>query len=448
MVKCKFISDDIKCKTTAIFGIERHRPLSCKKHKLENYKDVCNQMCEKCHVKQSSYGLVKKIARWCKLCKEPDAFDVKHKMCETDDCLTRPTFGIKTAIRCSLHRQKDDTPFWYKYCEVKNCKLIPSFSENIDGMAKRCSKHKLENWVDTSHKSALCKFENCNTQSTFGEENSIRTYCAKHKLHNHIDLTHLKCIFKDCNTQSTFGERNGKRLYCTLHKNIEHISLKHMIHGDLYSSLFNTFCSVKGKDKKHNRNFDLCMDFLYLLYDKQNRKCYYCDNTLNIENRNTKNFDQISIDRKNSKIGHVKGNCVLSCLFCNMSKSDRPIEEYKMFLKFIKNPTQKHEKEDENHTWIPSVLSRIKTKNKETDITKKWIEVQYNKQNEKCFYTGIKMIKTTENRYLFKPSMERIDCSKPYTQTNCVLVCIGANLGRNDLPMNDYLDYIKKISNI
>ena len=55
------------------------------------------------------------------------------------------------------------------------------------------------------------------------------------------------------------------------------------------------------------------------------------------------------------------------------------------------------------------------------------------------------MIPTKELRFIFKPSMERLDCSKPYTIDNCVLVCLGTNLGRNDLPLESYLNYLEKL---
>jgi CRISPR/Cas system Type II protein with McrA/HNH and RuvC-like nuclease domain len=188
------------------------------------------------------------------------------------------------------------------------------------------------------------------------------------------------------------------------------------------------------------------MDFLHYLHKKQNRKCYYCANVLNLENNNNKTLDQISIDRKNSNIGHVMGNCVLTCLFCNSTKTDRSIEEYKLFLEFIRHPDKIHEHIIVPHkTWITPIFSNLKTKHPETDITREWIQEQFDRQNGRCFYTGIKMIITKENRYLFKPSMERIDCSKPYTRDNCVLVCLGSNLGRNDIELSEYLKFIESL---
>lgn len=445
MVQCTFIDDTtkVKCTTKATYGLIKNRPLNCKKHKLENYTDVANKMCEKCNVKQCTYGFEKKNAKWCFTCKEDGSVDVKHVMCEFKDCLTRPTFGVDKARRCVLHKKDEDKPFWYKSCEIKNCKLVPSFAENENGAAIRCSKHKLEKWVDISHKSARCKFDGCTLQATFGV--TVIEFCSKHKSEKDKDLKHPTCIFENCNIQATFGEKDGKRLYCTLHKNDDNISLNNMVHGDLYSIFYNVLYSVKHKDKRSNRNFDLTIEYIFYLYDKQKQACYYCNTKLNALITNKKTFDQVSIDRKKTKIGHIKGNCVLSCLFCNLSKSDSSISDYKLFLESIKNPELSIDCLEEPTNWISPLMYRINNKNKDSDITKEWIKQQFEKQNGRCSYTNIKMINSNKKRHLFQPSMERMDCSKSYTIDNCVLVCLGSNLGRNDVPLDEYKKYVEHL---
>jgi hypothetical protein len=442
-VLCKFDG----CKTYAIYGSEKNKPLHCKSHKNDNEKDVLNKMCEKCLVKQATYGMQKKKPLWCKNCMEDGSFDVKHKMCEIEACTTRPTFGSTRAVRCLKHKKDGDVPFGYKYCEVKNCKLIPSFASNINEVAARCSKHKFDSWVDVSHNSALCKFEGCNKQSTFGKVGGPVEYCSEHKLEGYIDIKHNKCCYENCEIQATFGEKGGNRMYCSIHKDNKHISVKlSNKNSDIHNAFLLRLSSVRGKDRKRKRNFDLTMDFLFFLHNKQNAKCFYCKCNLNLENNNQKELDQISIDRKNSSIGHIMGNSVLTCLFCNSTKTDRSVEEYKLFLKFVREPETIYEHIIVPHkTWITPIFNNLKTKHPESDITRDWIQQQFDKQDGKCFYTGIKMIITKENRYLFKPSMERIDCSKPYNRENCVLVCLGTNLGRNDIELSEYLKFIETL---
>ena len=442
----KKCSED-ECNTYATYGTEKNKPIHCNKHKTNDERDVLNKQCEKCEKKQATYGIEKKKAKWCKTCKPEDAFDVKHKMCENEECNTRPTFGSIKSVRCLLHKLKDDKPFGYKYCEVKNCKLVPSFSDNIDNIALRCSKHKLTNWMDVSHLSTLCKFKDCKLQCTYGLHNEKPEYCSKHKSVKMIDLKHERCLFDNCNIQASFGELNGKRLYCTKHKEDDHISLKNMIHGNLYQSLYNVFCSVKSKDKLKNKTFDLTLDFLFNLYENQNKQCFYCNNILNVKSCNKKQLDQVSIDRKDSSLTHIKQNCVITCLFCNLSKTDSSYDLFKLYLKFIQNPKTKYQFdiEDKNFDWVTPIMYRIKSSNKQTDITKTWLKEQFLEQKGVCKYTKVPMIITEEKRHLFKPSVERINCELEYTTDNCVLVCLATNYGRSDIPLEDYLNYIIRV---
>lgn len=48
--------------------------------------------------------------------------------------------------------------------------------------------------------------------------------------------------------------------------------------------------------------------------------CHYCGCELN--------YDNLSIDRKNSDLPHTKENCVACCKTCNNCKQDTPYDEY------------------------------------------------------------------------------------------------------------------------
>jgi hypothetical protein len=62
-------------------------------------------------------------------------------------------------------------------------------------------------------------------------------------------------------------------------------------------------------------------------------------------------------------------------------------------------------------------------------ITKAFIEELYNKQDGKCYYTGLKMkIQSELNKDLMIMSLDRIDSSKGYVEDNVVLCCWGINL--------------------
>jgi hypothetical protein len=78
--------------------------------------------------------------------------------------------------------------------------------------------------------------------------------------------------------------------------------------------------SSKLADKKNNRydltNFiDKC--FVKNLIEDSDDKCYYCNCELQYINY-TGNL--ATIERIDNKLGHIKGNCVIACRTCNLSR--------------------------------------------------------------------------------------------------------------------------------
>jgi hypothetical protein len=85
-------------------------------------------------------------------------------------------------------------------------------------------------------------------------------------------------------------------------------------------------CSSKSNDLKRNRPFNdedyINSEFLHELYNKQNGKCFYCQNfmTLTIDNNKDCNVitkNKLTIQRLDNEIAHIKKNIVFACFFCN-----------------------------------------------------------------------------------------------------------------------------------
>ena len=68
-----------------------------------------------------------------------------------------------------------------------------------------------------------------------------------------------------------------------------------------------------------NRFIDKC--FLKVLVEDF-RKCYYEDCEVNLQYTEYQN-DLATIERLNNSVGHIKSNCVLCCLKCNVSKKSK-----------------------------------------------------------------------------------------------------------------------------
>ena len=81
-------------------------------------------------------------------------------------------------------------------------------------------------------------------------------------------------------------------------------------------------------DTKSNRPYDRpdYIDELYLnyLWSEQGKRCHYCKCEMTLDfNATNRNPTQISIQRLNNDLPHIKTNCVLACFLCNVSHRER-----------------------------------------------------------------------------------------------------------------------------
>jgi len=97
--------------------------------------------------------------------------------------------------------------------------------------------------------------------------------------------------------------------------------------------------------------------------------------------------------------------------------------------------------------WYKVLLTRLKRRTKDTDINSDFILELWEKQNGLCYWFNIPMTITSKKKFPSKPSVDRLDNSKPYSKDNCVLCCYSANIGRNENNTEDWLDFINTIKN-
>lgn len=71
------------------------------------------------------------------------------------------------------------------------------------------------------------------------------------------------------------------------------------------------------------------------------------------------------------------------------------------------------------------------TRKLEFNLTMEEIDDIYEKQNGKCYWTGLEMNPNVISKFPSKPSLDRINRHKGYTKDNVVLCCLAINIGRN-----------------
>lgn len=332
-------------------------------------------------------------------------------------------------------------------CELKDLLNFCKNSQSKDGLNSLCRLCK--SIKDKEYRNKLDENKKLLMNLQRKEYSKIYRINNKDKIKNQqkiIYKTNKEDILKK--SKDYYINNRDKRLltnkeYNKTHKMERRINDKIRYRKDFLNSLIR---SCKYIERKKKIICTIIKDDLIEMYNNQYKKCYYCKITMNTD-IGDKICNQISIDRKDSNLGHTKDNCVLTCLFCNLAKNNTNIQHFKIFLDSIKKDNFNHQNIPHDNSWAQKIYNKISQRYKMTDITKQWIIEQYEKQNKKCFHSNINMIITTLPKYLFKPSIERLDCNKFYTKDNCVLVCLGINYGRLNTDLQLFLNHLHNIKN-
>ena len=82
--------------------------------------------------------------------------------------------------------------------------------------------------------------------------------------------------------------------------------------------------NYKLQDKKANRNFNVddyvTSDWIRTTRRAQNNKCYICKCALELCLDDGKVTSNVTVDRIDNNLAHIKTNCKLSCIKCNCSR--------------------------------------------------------------------------------------------------------------------------------
>ena len=109
---------------------------------------------------------------------------------------------------------------------------------------------------------------------------------------------------------------------------------------DIHNAIYNRW---KNNAKSRNYPFDLSIDYLQNLLEKQNFKCGYtkmnmlCPKTYNERKEMTSNPYLISLDRIDNKLGYIEGNVHFVCVWVNKAKGAYSHETFKGILNDFRN---------------------------------------------------------------------------------------------------------------
>ncbi|ARA72068.1 hypothetical protein BNJ_00240 [Kaumoebavirus] len=273
----------------------------------------------------------------------------------------------------------------------------------------------------------------------------------------------MEKICKSCN-----GDEDGKDAKCKAKYNSKEKNekKKKMLSTNVESYYSWLKSNLKQADKKYNlklikrgsnqppRMFNLTNDIIKECIEKYEGKCVYTGMTLKWSLDAPPN-ERGTLDRIDPALGHVEGNIQPTSITLNQMKNNLTDAEFRQLLTYIRNeevlpiiPM------DNAHEKIRSAINNMRKRNlkkfgTELTVTREDIWNLAEQQDFRCTVTGLPLSFTEEEMYsadpkdLFNASVDRIDNAKPYTLDNIHIVNYYANVGRNDMTLEDFLLYLE-----
>lgn len=149
-----------------------------------------------------------------------------------------------------------------------------------------------------------------------GQSGHNRTTCLRKKKKCSC-CKQLKYI-KEYNSN---GSKGYLRSRC---KSCEYANSTNKHFNNLRYRLSQLLGSAKWRSKQKNIEFDITLDYLNELYNKQNGLCPYTGQKLTLE----PGHNGLSLDRINPLLGYTKSNIVLTSWKINQMKTDLSVKEF------------------------------------------------------------------------------------------------------------------------
>jgi hypothetical protein len=150
----------------------------------------------------------------------------------------------------------------------------------------------------------------------------------------------------------------------------------------------------------------------------------------------------VSEYRRNLKLGR-KNYCSLKCVgIC----TSHYLEGYGEKNKHNLVANNKKDK----YTGLREHLTRVKSRNKNYDITLEDLYIQWENQNGICPYTKLKLTHPRLSKNIepfFIASLDRIDSTKGYVKGNIQFISMSANFAKSNMTHEQMVNFCKIISN-
>lgn len=98
--------------------------------------------------------------------------------------------------------------------------------------------------------------------------------------------------------------------------------------------------------------------------------------------------------------------------------------------------------------WPQHLALHCRRHDPQSTLTGEQIRELHRRQNGRCYWFGVQLRPDPRARYPAKPSVDRLDNSKPHSLENCVLSCFAANIGRNSTPRREWEVFLRELEDV
>lgn len=261
------------------------------------------------------------------------------------------------------------------------------------------------------------------------------------------------CCKCECGNErlvSTYKLKSGKTKNCGCSNYVFGKESKKWVGHEEISGSY--WWSIKNGAKTRNILFNITIQQIWELFEKQNKKCYLSGLEIGFKEKTKKDFSgTASLDRKDSSVGYEIENIGWVHKDINIMKFTFSVKEFIDYCKLITefNGIFKKCSYDfiTHKTYIKSLVKSAKKRNLSYELTDEQLLQKFNDQGGVCVFTGLDLIYPNSElscrKKLWNASLDRIDNNLGYTFDNVQWTHKNINHSRNNLTAKEYKDFCK-----